>query len=364
MFRGRADQRHRGPGGAARRPARPGRRASSWSTASTSCPMCTTCSTRWPASPSAVRSGAWTGTPASPIRNVVNIGIGGSRPRPGDGLRGLRGYQRALDDVPLRVQRRRHRHLGGDAATSTRPRRCSSSLEDLHHARDADQRAHAPATGSWAPSARRRRPLRGTSSRCRPTPRRSRRSASTPANMFEFWDWVGGRYSLRLGHRALADDRHRPRPLRRVAGRLPRRWTSTSAPRPFERNLPVLLGLLGVWYVNFFGAETQAVLPYSQYLARFPAYLQQLDMESNGKSVDLDGAPVNVADRAGRLGQPGTNGQHAFYQLIHQGTQLIPCDFIGFCRPNRRRRRPPRPADGQLPRPDRGPRVRQDAARR
>jgi glucose-6-phosphate isomerase len=102
---------------------------------------------------------------------------------------------------------------------------------------------------------------------------------------------------------------------------------------PFERNLPVLLGLLGVWYIDFYGAETQAVLPYSQYLWRFPAYLQQLDMESNGKSVDLDGEPVAVPTGPVVWGQPGTNGQHAFYQLIHQGTRLIPCDFIGFCRP-------------------------------
>src|SRR5918993_956295 len=102
---------------------------------------------------------------------------------------------------------------------------------------------------------------------------------------------------------------------------------------PFERNLPVLLGLLGVWYIDFFGAETQAVLPYSQYLGRFPAYLQQLDMESNGKSVTRDGRPVRVATGPVVWGQPGTNGQHAFYQLIHQGTRLIPSDFIGVCRP-------------------------------
>jgi glucose-6-phosphate isomerase len=102
---------------------------------------------------------------------------------------------------------------------------------------------------------------------------------------------------------------------------------------PFERNLPVLLGLLGVWYSNFLGAETHAVLPYSQYLTRFAAYLQQLDMESNGKSVTLDGSPVRVATGPVVWGEPGTNGQHAFYQLIHQGTRLIPCDFLGFCRP-------------------------------
>jgi glucose-6-phosphate isomerase len=102
---------------------------------------------------------------------------------------------------------------------------------------------------------------------------------------------------------------------------------------PFERNLPVLMGLLGVWYTNFFGAETHAVLPYSQYLERFPAYLQQLDMESNGKSVDLDGARVGYSTGPVVWGTPGTNGQHAYFQLLHQGTRLVPCDVIGFCSP-------------------------------
>jgi glucose-6-phosphate isomerase len=103
---------------------------------------------------------------------------------------------------------------------------------------------------------------------------------------------------------------------------------------PFEENLPVLLGLIGVWYIDFFGAQTHAVLPYSQYLSRFTAYLQQLDMESNGKSVDLQGEPVRLDTGPVVWGQPGTNGQHAFFQLIHQGTRLIPCDFVGFVRPN------------------------------
>jgi glucose-6-phosphate isomerase len=103
---------------------------------------------------------------------------------------------------------------------------------------------------------------------------------------------------------------------------------------PFEHNMPVLLGLIGIWYDNFFGAETLAILPYNQYLSRLTAYLQQLDMESNGKSVDLDGQPVSVQTGPVVWGQPGTNGQHAFFQLIHQGTRLIPCDFIGFCQPH------------------------------
>jgi glucose-6-phosphate isomerase len=152
------------------------------------------------------------------------------------------------------------------------------------------------------------------------------------ANMFEFWDWVGGRYSmssaiglstmLAIGpehFRALHDGLHQMDEHFRTA--------------PFERNLPVLLGLLVVWYNNFFGAQTVAILPYEQYLKRFPAYLQQLTMESNGKRVTLDGASVTYETSPIYWGEPGTNGQHSFYQLIHQGTKLVPCDFIGFIEP-------------------------------
>jgi glucose-6-phosphate isomerase len=153
------------------------------------------------------------------------------------------------------------------------------------------------------------------------------------ANMFEFWDWVGGRYSfdsaiglslmVAVGPSAFRD---------MLAGMhtIDRHFRTT----PFERNLPVLLALIGVWYINFLNAGTLAVLPYSQYLSRLPSYLQQLDMESNGKSITLSGAPVEWATGPIVWGQPGTNGQHAYYQLIHQGTRLIPCDFIGFIQPN------------------------------
>ena len=181
------------------------------------------------------------------------------------------------------------------------------------------------------------------------------------ANMFEFWDWVGGRYSydsaiglslmIAIGPEQFTemlagfhsiDEHFRTAPVR-------------------ARTCPVLLGLIGIWYDDFFGAETQAILPYSQYLARFPAYLQQLDMESNGKSVDLDGDPVALQTGPIVWGQPGTNGQHAFYQLIHQGTKLIPCRLHRVRARQPRGRRPPEPAHGQLLRADRGARVRQDA---
>jgi glucose-6-phosphate isomerase len=152
-------------------------------------------------------------------------------------------------------------------------------------------------------------------------------------NMFEFWDWVGGRYSydsaiglslmIAIGAEQFGE---------MLAGF--RSVDEHFRTAPIGRNLPALLALIGIWYDDFFGAETQAILPYSQYLARFPAYLQQLDMESDGKSVDLDGNPVTMQTGPVVWGQPGTNGQHAFYQLIHQGTKVIPADFIGFVHAN------------------------------
>ncbi|MFN3660099.1 MAG: glucose-6-phosphate isomerase, partial [Brevinematales bacterium] len=148
-----------------------------------------------------------------------------------------------------------------------------------------------------------------------------------PYNLFEFWDWVGGRYSLwsaiglsiacTIGFENFSE-------LLEGAYAMDQHFRKT----PFRENIPVILALLGIWYNNFFGAETHAILPYDQYLHRFPAYLQQGDMESNGKSVDRDGEPVTYQTGPIIWGEPGTNGQHAFYQLIHQGTKLVPCDFI------------------------------------
>jgi glucose-6-phosphate isomerase len=149
------------------------------------------------------------------------------------------------------------------------------------------------------------------------------------ANMFEFWDWVGGRYSLdsAIGlSTMLAIGPEHFRALLAGFHAMDEHFRTA----PFARNLPVLMGLLGLWYVNFFGAQTVAVLPYEQYLHRFPAYLQQLTMESNGKHVTLDGRRVRYDTSPVYWGEPGTNGQHSFYQLIHQGTRLIPCDFIAF----------------------------------
>jgi glucose-6-phosphate isomerase len=151
------------------------------------------------------------------------------------------------------------------------------------------------------------------------------------ANMFEFWDWVGGRYSLdsAIGlSTMLAIGPEHFRDMLDGFYEMDEHFRTT----PFDQNLPVLMALLTIWYNNFFGAETVAVLPYDQYLKRFPAYLQQLTMESNGKSVTLDGTPVGYQTSPIYWGEPGTNGQHSFYQLIHQGTKLIPCDFIAFAK--------------------------------
>jgi glucose-6-phosphate isomerase len=277
-----------------------------------------------------VRAGRWLGHTGRPVRNVVNIGIGGSDLGPAMAYEALRGYSdrsrtfRFVSNVD-----------GADVAEATRdldPAEtlfvvCSktfTTLETLTNARTARDWLLG-ALGD--PEAVGRHFVAVSTN--------SQKVAEfgiDPANMFEFWDWVGGRYSYdsAIGLAlmvAIGPDR-----FEEMLGGF-HTMDEHFRTAPFERNLPVLLGLLGVWYIDFHGAETHAVLPYSQYLWRFPAYLQQLDMESNGKSVGLDGEPVAVPTGPVVWGQPGTNGQHAFYQLIHQGTRLIPCDFIGFCRP-------------------------------
>ena len=277
-----------------------------------------------------VRSGRWLGHTGRRVRNVVNIGIGGSDLGPAMAYEALRPYSdrsmtfRFVSNVD-----------GADIAEATRdldPAEtlfivCSktfTTIETLTNARTA----RAWLLDALGDEAAVSRHFVAVSTN-------AEKVASfgiDPANMFGFWDWVGGRYSypsaIGLSLLVAIGPDHFDELL--AGFHLMDEHFRTA---PFERNLPVLLGLLGVWYIDFFGAETQAVLPYSQYLGRFPAYLQQLDMESNGKSVTLDGTPVRMATGPVVWGQPGTNGQHAFYQLIHQGTRLIPSDFIGVCRP-------------------------------
>ena len=273
----------------------------------------------------AVRQGTWTGYSGKPISDVVNIGIGGSDLGPVMVTEALKPY--AQEGLHVRfVSNIDGTHLA-ETLKRCRPEttlflvasKTFTTLETMTNAgtarewflRQAGDDAHvaehfvALSTNVEA----------------------VREFGIDPANMFPFWDWVGGRYSLwsAIGLSiAIAIGFDNFSELLAGAHDMDEHFRTA----PLEENLPVTLGLLGIWYNNFFGAQTHAILPYDQYLHRFPAYLQQGDMESNGKSVDRDGVRVDNSTGAILWGEPGTNGQHAFYQLIHQGTRMIPCDFI------------------------------------
>ncbi|MER3439027.1 MAG: glucose-6-phosphate isomerase, partial [Chloroflexota bacterium] len=275
-----------------------------------------------------VRGGAWTGHTGKPIRNIINIGIGGSDLGPVMAYEALRFYSdrsltfRFISNID-----------GTDFAEATRDldpaetlfivsSKTFTTLETMTNARTA--RAWLlRALGDEAAIAKH---FVAVSTNAREVVR----FGIDPANMFEFWDWVGGRYSYDGAIGLSLMVAIGPEQFREMLAGF-RAMDEHFRTAPLDRNLPVLLGLIGIWYNNFFGAETLAVLPYDQYLKRFPAYLQQLDMESNGKSVTLDGQLVDYQTGPVVWGEPGTNGQHAFFQLLHQGTKLIPCDFIGFC---------------------------------
>jgi glucose-6-phosphate isomerase len=274
-----------------------------------------------------VRSGEWLGHTGRPIRNVVNIGIGGSDLGPVMAYRALRSYSRR--DLTFRFVSNVD---GTDIAEATRDldpeetlfvvsSKTFTTLETLTNARTAREWALRALEDDAAIA----KHFVAVSTNAEAV---SKFGIDT-ANMFGFWDWVGGRYSMEsaIGLStmiAIGPDGFRE--LLAGSHAIDEHFASA----PFERNLPALMGLLAVWYADFFGAQTIAVLPYDQYLERFPAYLQQLTMESNGKSVTLDSRPVDYETGAVYWGEPGTNGQHSFYQLIHQGTKLIPCDFIAF----------------------------------
>lgn len=276
-----------------------------------------------------VRSGAWRGHTGRPIRNVVNIGIGGSDLGPMMATEALRAYgQRGLRvRFVSNVDGTDFSEAVGDLdPAETLFVICSKTFttqETLANARAA--RAWLlTALGDEAAVARHFVAVSTNAAEVR-------RFGIDPANMFEFWDWVGGRYSLASAvGLSLMLAIGPPHFNAMLAGfhALDEHFRTA----PFASNLPVLLGLLGVWSTNFFGCATHAVLPYDQYLRHFPAYLQQLDMESNGKRVDLEGRTLSCASGPVVWGQPGTNGQHAFFQLLHQGTPLVPCDFIGTLR--------------------------------
>jgi len=278
-----------------------------------------------------IRSGAWKGSTGKRIRNIVNIGIGGSDLGPVMAYEALKHYsERAL------TFRFVSNVDGTDFVEATYDLDPAETLFIVSSKTftTLETMTNAQSARDWL--------LRGLGEDVKAVAKHFVAVSTNAqkvsefgidtANMFEFWDWVGGRYSmdsaiglstmLAIGpehFRAFLDGLHRMDEHFRTA--------------PFERNLPVLMALLTVWYNNFFGAQTVAVLPYEQYLKRFPAYLQQLIMESNGKRVTLDGAQVVCDTSPIYWGEPGTNGQHSFYQLIHQGTRLIPCDFIAFDEP-------------------------------
>ncbi|HVD16745.1 MAG TPA: glucose-6-phosphate isomerase [Actinomycetota bacterium] len=278
-----------------------------------------------------LRAGEWRGYTGQRIATVVNIGIGGSDLGPAMAYEALKDYSdrslevRFVSNVDGTDVWEATRDLDPAATLFVVCSKTFTTLETLSNARTAREWL----LGALRDEAAVRHHFVAVSTNAA----KVTEFGIDPVNMFEFWDWVGGRYSydsaiglsLML---AIGPDRFEEM----LAGfhAMDEHFRTT----PFERNMPVLLGLIGIWYGNFFGAETQAILPYNQYLSRLTAYLQQLDMESNGKSVDLDGQPVSVQTGPVVWGQPGTNGQHAFYQLIHQGTRLIPSDFIGFCQPH------------------------------
>lgn len=275
-----------------------------------------------------IRSGEWKGHTGKPIRNVINIGIGGSDLGPVMAYEALKHY--SSRDMRFRFVSNIDGTDLTEATLDADPAetlfiissKTFTTLETMTNARSAR---------SWL--------LRGLGAGAEAVPGHfvavSTNAAKVAefgidtANMFGFWDWVGGRYSMdsAIGlSTMLAVGPQNFRAMLKGFRQMDEHFRTT----PFARNLPVLMGLLTVWYTDFFGAQTLAVLPYEQYLKRFPAYLQQLAMESNGKRVTLSGAEVGYATGPIYWGEPGTNGQHSFYQLIHQGTGLIPCDFIAF----------------------------------
>jgi glucose-6-phosphate isomerase len=275
-----------------------------------------------------VRSGEWQGHTGRPVRNIVNIGIGGSDLGPVMGYEALRHYSdrgltlRFVSNVDGTDFAEATRDLDPEETLFIVSSKTFTTLETMTNARTARAWLLDGLGGDEAAIARH---FVAVSTNAEEV---SAFGIDTQ-NMFGFWDWVGGRYSMdsAIGLSlmvAIGPDRFRE--MLDGFHAMDEHFRTT----PFERNLPVLMGLLCVWYGDFFGAETVAVLPYEQYLKRFPAYLQQLTMESNGKSVTLDGRRVDYETGAVFWGEPGTNGQHSFYQLVHQGTKLIPADFLAF----------------------------------
>lgn len=277
-----------------------------------------------------VRSGAWLGHTGKRIRNVVNIGIGGSYLGPEMAYLALRPFSdrsmtfRFVSNVDGADFTEATRDLDATETLFVVASKTFTTLETMTNAATA-RKWLVEALGSEAAVARHFVALSTNTEAVR-------KFGIDTANMFGFWDWVGGRYSMDSAIGLSTMIAIGPDGFRDMLSGF-RAMDEHFRSAPPERNLPLLMGLLTVWYNNFFGAETIGVMPYSSHMARFPAYLQQLQMESNGKPVDLQGQAVSVETGPIIWGEPGTDGQHSFYQLLHQGTKLVPCDFIGFCRP-------------------------------
>ena len=277
-----------------------------------------------------LRSGQWLGHTGKKIRNVINIGIGGSDLGPVMAYEALKFYSdRSLhfafvsnvdsDDFAEAVH-------GLDPAETLFiiSSKTFTTLETMTNAHTAREWALRGLGGDESAVAKHFVAVSTNAEKVR-------EFGIDTANMFGFWDWVGGRYSMDSAIGLSTMVAIGPENFRAMLAGF-HEMDAHFCTAPFEKNLPVIMGLLAVWYGDFFDAQTAAVLPYEQYLKRFPAYLQQLTMESNGKSVTLDGHHVDYNTGAIYWGEPGTNGQHSFYQLIHQGTHLVPCDFIGFAK--------------------------------
>ena len=277
-----------------------------------------------------VRAGEWLGHTGRRVRNIVNIGIGGSDLGPVMAYQALRHYAdrsltlRFVSNVDATDFAEATRDLDPAETLFIVASKTFTTLETMTNAQTAREWTLAGLGGDAAAIARHFVAVSTNAAAVA-------EFGIDTANMFGFWDWVGGRYSMEsaIGLStmiAIGPDHFAE--LLAGSHAMDEHFRDT----PLERNLPALMGVLAVWYADFFGAQTVAVLPYDQYLHRFPAYLQQLTMESNGKHVTLAGTTVDYETGAVFWGEPGTNGQHSFYQLIHQGTKLIPCDFIGFLR--------------------------------
>ena len=275
-----------------------------------------------------IRSGAWKGHTGKPIRNIVNIGIGGSDLGPVMAYEALKHYSQR--DLTFRFVSNVD---GTDFAEAVADLNADETLFLVASKTFTTQETmtNALSAREWLLSA-----LGGDQSAVAKHFVAISTNAKLVAqfgidtdNMFGFWDWVGGRYSMDSAIGLSTMIAIGPENFRAMLAGF-HAMDVHFRTAPFAQNLPVLLGLLGLWYTDFFDAQTVAILPYEQYLKRFPAYLQQLTMESNGKHVTVDGSPVDCETGPVYWGEPGTNGQHSFYQLIHQGTRLIPCDFIGF----------------------------------